>query len=153
MSYLNAAYFNSEDKGKFHDGNRGKSVAESKTAIAGKRCLVLDDEFLIALDIQNILEAAGAAQVVCVSNAADALAELRGAKFDLAVLDVKLSDATRTSMTVAALLQAQATPFVFLTGARDDDVHAKQFPGAPVVDKPYQAPLLLDALLRALGTG
>lgn len=121
-------------------------------SLAGKRCLVLDDEFLIALDIQQILESAGAAIVTCVSNAADALAELRKAeKFDLAVLDVKLSGATRTSMTVAALLREQGTPFVFLTGVHRQDVHTKEFPNAPMVEKPYAARLLLDAVLRALG--
>lgn len=120
-------------------------------AIAGKRCLVLDDEFLIALDIQQILEAAGASSVTCVSNAADALAALRGEpKFDLAVLDVKLSGATRTSLSVAAVLAEQGTPFVFLTGMRRDEVHAMQFPNAQVVEKPYQAPLLMDAVIRAL---
>jgi CheY-like chemotaxis protein len=126
-------------------------LANSDASIAGKRCLVLDDELLIALDIQSILESAGAANVKCVANAADALAALRGdAKFDLAVLDVRLSGATRTSLTVAAVLAEQKTPFVFLTGMRADDVHAEQFPKAPVVEKPYDAPRLIDALLRAL---
>ena len=40
--------------------------------LAGKCCLVLDDEFLIALDIQQILELAGAASVVSVATAAEA---------------------------------------------------------------------------------
>ena len=33
----------------------------SDSLLTGKRCFVLDDEFLIALDIQQILERAGAA--------------------------------------------------------------------------------------------
>jgi CheY-like chemotaxis protein len=126
-------------------------VAQPQTLLAGKRCLVLDDEFLIALDIQQILEAAGAASVVCVSNAADALAALRtGLQLDLAVLDVVLAGAVHTSLTVAAALVAQNTPFVFLTGMHGEDVHTKKFPLAPVVEKPYQPLLLMDAVLRAL---
>ena len=39
-------------------------MVPSDTSLAGKHCLVLDDEFLIALDIQEILEAAGAAKVI-----------------------------------------------------------------------------------------
>jgi hypothetical protein len=35
-------------------------LPESGTLLFGKRCLVLDDEFLIALDIQQTLELAGA---------------------------------------------------------------------------------------------
>ena len=57
---------NSAHNEKFHQGTWGVFVAPSDLILAGKRCLVLDDEFLIALDIQEILEAAGVAQVVCV---------------------------------------------------------------------------------------
>jgi CheY-like chemotaxis protein len=129
-------------------------VAAIEPSIAGKRCLVLDDEFLIALDLQQILEGAGAAEVICVGNAADALAAVRdGAPFDLAVLDVKLSGATRTSLTVAATLAEQGTPFVFLTGMRDGDVETRQFPKAPVIEKPYDAVMLLDTLQKALAKG
>ena len=126
-------------------------MAAIEPSIAGKRCLVLDDEFLIALDIQQILEVAGALEVICVGSVAEAMTALReGAPFDAAVLDVKLSGATRTSLTVAAALAEQRTPFVFLTGMRSDDVHTKQFPAAPVVEKPYDATLLLQAVRKAL---
>jgi two-component system, response regulator PdtaR len=128
-------------------------VAQSDPVLAGKRCLVLEDEFLIALDIQQILEIAGAASVICVSNVADALTALRNApKIDLAVLDVKLNDMPRTSLAVAAALAEQNTPFIFLTGMQGDDVHTSKFPNAPVVEKPYQTPVLMDAVLRALGS-
>jgi CheY-like chemotaxis protein len=112
---------------------------------------VLDDEFLIALDIQQILERAGAAHVASVASAAEAMELLgREPKFDLAVLDVKLGDMERNSLDVAGFLQSQGTPFVFLTGMRVDDVHAKKFPNAPVVEKPYDAGVLLRAVQRAL---
>ena len=70
-----------------------------------------------------------------------------------AVLDVKLSGLERNSLGIAALLASKRTPFVFLTGMRVDDVHAKQFPQAPVVEKPYDAVTLLGAVRRALGIG
>jgi CheY-like chemotaxis protein len=114
---------------------------------------VLDDEFLIALDIQQTLENAGAASVICTGNAADALAALqREPPFDLAVLDVKLSGAMPSSMAVAAKLAERDVPFIFLTGTHGDDEHARRFPGAPVVDKPYQVPLLMEALTRVLAS-
>lgn len=119
--------------------------------VAGKRCLVLDDEFLIALDIQQILEGAGVAHVECVANAAEAIKMLGVArKFDFAVLDVKLNGPEGYSLGIAAALKSQDTPFVFLTGMRADDVHAEKFPEAPVIQKPYDATALLDAVARAL---
>jgi CheY-like chemotaxis protein len=123
----------------------------SDSLLAGKRCLVLDDEFLIALDIQQILELAGAKHVASVASASEAIELLRREpKFDLAVLDVKLGDAEGNSLDVAAMLAKAGTPFVFLTGMRVDNVHAKKFPQAPVVEKPYDALTLLDAAQRAL---
>ena len=123
----------------------------SDSLLAGKRCLVLDDEFLIALDIQQILELAGAKHVASVASASEAIELLRREpKFDLAVLDVKLGGAEGHSLDVAAMLAKAGTPFVFLTGMRVDNVHAKKFPQAPVVEKPYDALTLLDASQRAL---
>ena len=122
-------------------------MTDAHAFFAGKRCLVLEDEFLIALDVCQTLEAAGAA-VTCFGDAAEALQALQGgAPFDLAVLDLKLSG--RDSTGVAALLTERATPFVFLTGMRPDDV--RSFPRAPVVEKPYKVEALMDALRKALG--
>jgi CheY-like chemotaxis protein len=126
-------------------------VADNDELFAGKRCLVLDDEFLIALDIQQILEDAGAAEVKCVGNAAEALEVLpKEPKFDMAVLDVKLGGgAAGDSLTVAAALVEREIPFVFLTGMRAGDMPALGF-AAPVVEKPYQAPVLLAVMRRLL---
>ena len=126
-------------------------MPKSDGLLSGKRCFVLDDEFLIALDIQQILERAGAAHVTSVASATEAIEVLsREPKFDLAVLDVKLGGVERNSLDVAALLHTQAVPFVFLTGMRTNDVHAKTFPNAPVIEKPYDATALLRAVQQAL---
>lgn len=118
-------------------------------AIAGKRFLVLDDEFLIALDIQQVLESAGATAVACTGNATDALRAITSAQpFDLAVLDLRLEGKT-SSLDVADALVAAAIPFVFLTGMLGDRELSK-YPNAPVVEKPYHARLLIDAIVRAL---
>lgn len=126
----------------------------TQSGLSGKRCLVLDDEFLIAFDIQQILERAGAADVFCAASAAEALDLLhREPKFDIAILDVKLGGPEGTSLSVANALSEMRTPFVFLTGMRVDDVHAKRFPDAPVIEKPYDALALLAAVHRALEAG
>lgn len=123
-----------------------------KSPIVGAHCFVLDDEFLIALDIQHILEQAGAANVICLGHTAEALDRLRaGAEFDFAVIDVKLGAAPQDGLTVAAELVRLKIPFVFLTGMCPRDKSLMQFPDAPVVEKPYDSALLVDAVLRALG--
>ena len=118
--------------------------------LAGKRCLVLDDEYLIAVDIQLILEDGWRCSVACVGTADEAMAALAEKHIDLAVLDIKLSDAAGDSMTIAAVLSERQIGFVFLTGMRGDEAQVRAFPGVPVVEKPYQEPVLLEALRRAL---
>ncbi|MCF8477475.1 MAG: response regulator [Pseudolabrys sp.] len=126
-------------------------MSESVAPLAGLRCLVLDDEFLIALDIQTILESAGAASIVCAGSVEDAMTALADGPFDVAVLDLKLGGAARTSTAVAEELVKRKVPFVFLTGMRAGDKNLKRFPHVAVVEKPYQAELLLDAILAASG--
>ena len=119
--------------------------------IAGTRCLVMEDEYLIALDIQQILETAGAQLVTCVTNVADALATLaEGLTFDVAILDLKIGNAALPNLTVAEVLAAKATPFVFLTGMTDGKTHVARFGHAPLLEKPYDTEGLLAAVRRAL---
>jgi CheY-like chemotaxis protein len=116
--------------------------------LAGRRCLVLDDEFLIALDIQNVLETAGAI-LVSVAAADEALNLLgAGQRFDLAIIDVELG-ATATSMAVTGRLDELKIPFIFLTGMHSDEVRARH-PDVPVVEKSYVAGVLMKALHRVL---
>src|SRR3569832_1638004 len=83
--------------------------------LAGRRCLVVEDELLIALDIQQELEAAGAAEVICVATLEEAASALRGPRFDLGLLDLRLGNG-ETSLPIARALEDAGTAFVFLTG-------------------------------------
>lgn len=127
------------------------NVTNQNPAIAGKSFLVLDDEFLIAMDIQQVLESAGAAKVACAGNASDALKVIAPKAFDLAVLDYRLTGMT-SSLDVAEALVKAGIPFVFLTGMRGDKQMKQQYPDVPIVEKPYESASLIDAITRALGT-
>jgi CheY-like chemotaxis protein len=117
----------------------------------GLHCLVLDDEFLIAFDIQEMLENAGAANVACAGTLKEAMEALTGpSKYDIAILDLKLGGAMAEGLQVAAELAARKIPFVFLTGMRAEELPADAYPGVPVVEKPFQAQDLLDALRKVL---
>jgi CheY-like chemotaxis protein len=119
--------------------------------LAGKRVLVVEDEFLIALDIETILESGGA-EVQTANRVEQALTLIKsGGPFDGAVLDLKLE--RETSTAIAEQLQAQGVPFVFLTGAAGDVSIVAQFANAPVVGKPFDSETLFTALKQAMGGG
>jgi CheY-like chemotaxis protein len=116
-------------------------LPKSGTLLSGKRCLVLDDEFLIALDIQQTLELAGAEYVAAAASVPEALALLRGEpEFNLAVLDVKLSGPDANSLGVAALLAAKGTPFIFLTECESTMCMPDNFPTPPLSKNPTTEP-------------
>jgi CheY-like chemotaxis protein len=129
------------------------SPSSDAAPLQGKSMLVVEDEFLIQLDIQNILESAGAQSVVAASHVADALAamdasEKAGKRFDAAVLDLRLDK--ESAVPVAERLARLNIPFVFLTGAPTDTSLAEDFKSTPVAGKPFDSATLLAALQQAM---
>ena len=108
-------------------------------ALAGKRILVVEDEYFIASDIKRTLNREGAVVVGPVGNLEAGLS-LADEAIDAAVLDVNLEEAT--SYPIADRLQTRSIPFMFLTGYdgwslpaayRDAARLAKPFPHQSVV--------------------
>lgn len=117
--------------------------------LAGKRILVLEDEFLILLDIERIFETAQA-EISGHSRVREALATIEAERFDVAVLDYRLNG--QTSEPVAERLSQLGIPFVMLTGAPTQSV-PQQYRGVPIVTKPFDGHALLTALAKAMGRG
>jgi len=82
-------------------------------ALAGKRILVVEDEYFIASDLRRMLQGEGAEVVGPVGNLAAGLS-LAEESIDAAVLDVNLAEVT--SYPIADRLGSRAIPFMFLTG-------------------------------------
>ena len=118
--------------------------------LSGTRCLVVEDEELIALDIRQELEAAGA-EVVCAATLADAAVALRGRRFDLGLLDLRLAPA-ETSLPVARALDGAGTPFLFLTAEPGDAAEIAVFE-RPILEKPFLPHALMAAVQQALARG
>lgn len=76
----------------FGDSEIVASVKRTDT-LNGKRILIVEAEFLIALEIQRILEAAGAGETVFARSTAEVakLSEVWD-RFDLAIIDLSLGD-------------------------------------------------------------
>jgi CheY-like chemotaxis protein len=114
--------------------------------LEGKRVLIVEDQFLIADDLQRILREDGAKVVGPVGRRDEALIRIYNEPIDLAVLDIKLDD--EEVYPAVDELRRRGIPFVFVTGYAPQSVRP-DYRSAPYVEKPYE-PAKLRALLRRL---
>lgn len=111
----------------------------------GKRLLIVEDEFVIALDLQHLLEAAGHQVVGLAANVEDALALIEASPIDGAVLDINLRGDRVTA--VADMLARRGVPFVFVSGYGQSGRPAGH-ERVPVLAKPYNEHELLAQVER-----
>lgn len=108
-------------------------IGQTHPDISGRRILVVEDERLLALDLQDILEGWGCKVIGPAASALAALALIEGNPPEAAILDVHLRG--ETSEPVADALLAQGRPFLVLTAYQRRDL-----PGvlgdAPLLRKP-----------------
>ena len=105
----------------------------AERALAGKRVLLVEDQFVIALEAEGILRDSGAGKVDLAATASEAARAISAAKPDLAVLDVNLG--ATTSLPIADRLADLGVPFVFATGYGDGSTISDRHRGAPVSPK------------------
>ena len=108
--------------------------------MTGKRILVVEDEFLIALDISGALEQAGLTVVGPAGTVRDALSAIEREDLHGALLDAHL--AGEGAGSVADALQARAVPFAFVTGYGREQLPPAHR-DAPLVKKPFSDKELL----------
>lgn len=116
------------------------------SALAGCRILVVEDEFLIAAALCDMLEEASAVVVGPCSTVRQGLQALGQQAVDAAILDINLNG--EWSDPIAEELDRLGIPFVFTTGYQASD-RTRRF-GAGIVAKPYDQKELVDALVRAI---
>lgn len=114
--------------------------------LTGTSVLLLEDEFLIALDAEHILTELGAAKVEIASTLADAERLAETGHFDIAMLDVNING--QVSFPLAESLRRRGVPVVFATGY---EMRTHPFPEAAMcVTKPYTSDNLLEVISMAL---
>ena len=113
----------------------------------GRLVLVVEDEFLIALDLEQLLRRHGWRVLGPAATMAAALRLLAGETPDVAVLDVDLRGEPVTP--VAAELRARGVPFVLASAYHVPALAAAALAGAPNVGKPTDERRLLAALAQA----
>ena len=112
-----------------------------------RRILIVEDDVLIAMDLEAIVKKEVDAAEVLLSRSVALAKKLIDPPLDLAFLDVDVTNGK--TFEVAMLLRLRQIPFVFLTGSRRDHV-PDQLRDAPFISKPYNKHQLIDFLRSAI---
>jgi CheY-like chemotaxis protein len=107
--------------------------------------LIVEDDPIIALDLEDTLLGLGIKTVRIAANVAKAMAIIAGRAPDFALLDVGLI--REKSFAIAERLAALNIPFAFVTGYGPDVRLPAAFANTPRLLKPFSAEAL-EALLR-----
>jgi DNA-binding NarL/FixJ family response regulator len=110
----------------------------------GLQVLVVEDQLIIAMDVESVLASHGASIVGTAATSDEALRLVSATPPDVAVLDVNLG--AGTSIPVAEELVKLNIPFVFATGYGDTTMIPSHLTVAPIVRKPHDAGTLVAAV-------
>ena len=107
-----------------------------KAELAGLEVLIAEDEFIVALELAQSVEALGGEVLGPVATVSEGLALLQSSRPDLAFLDMQLRDGFVTPL--AAALGRLEVPFALVTGYRGEEAERLPLRHAPRLSKPYR---------------
>lgn len=113
----------------------------------GLRILIVEDEYLIAMDVETICLEQGAASVTIAGRSAELENESLLNEIDAAIIDVML--AGEPTFWFAERLQRAGVPFIFASGHAPSHHLGAHFPAIALVEKPYSGADLIEALAAA----
>jgi DNA-binding NarL/FixJ family response regulator len=121
----------------------------SEKPLQGMRVLVMEDEYLIAMDVEQLCRDHGAEDVIILQK----LEELGGNPiathgFHAAIIDIRLGG--ETTLDFARQLAEQRVPFIIATGYSESETLLETFPDVTVVGKPYAGDALIEAIRGAI---
>jgi len=100
-----------------------------------RRFLVVEDEYLIAVLIEEYLDDLEHQVAAVAATLGEALEQARVGNFDAALLDLQLGGAA--SYGVADILTQRGIPFAFVTGRAEGDVQPA-YAAVPMLCKPFR---------------
>src|SRR6266511_2059408 len=115
--------------------------------LKGRSILIVEDEMLLAMDIEDLVRAAGCSVVGPVGTVSEAVRKLRETTPDAAILDVNVSG--EMVFPIADTLDETGIPFMIVTGYTHEHV-PERHRERPFLQKPYKAATLVAMLAQML---
>ncbi len=102
--------------------------------MVGRRCMIVEDQSLIAMSLEASLEEAGFVVAGSFPSSEQALLSLETDTPELALLDVMLKDGT--CIHLARELKSRGVPFAIYSGLRLEPDSPPELQGVPWLEKP-----------------
>jgi CheY-like chemotaxis protein len=113
----------------------------------GIKVLIIEDEFVMAMMLEDMLDQLGCLSVKKAGNFTEAERLIKADQFDIAVLDVNLQG--RSTFQLADQLTAKDIPYFFSTGYSKGAIPVPYNQNL-ILQKPFTLEQLLSHLLKAL---
>lgn len=113
--------------------------------------LLLEDQPLIALDLEDLLQGAGMREVICLRSVEEGLGWLKTAMPSVIIVDYHLSDGA--SLSILQLAKQRHIPCVVHSAVpRPEDVDQSLIDGMPWLDKPSDPAIFVETVLAMAQT-
>jgi DNA-binding response OmpR family regulator len=131
---------------------RDDATGTGKSPSPAAKLLVVEDDFLVASQVEAALRDAGYDVGEVVPSAAAALDAAASHRFTLAVVDIRLAGGLDGVDCALALFTRHGLRSMFATAHYDEDVRRRAEPARPVgwLQKPYTTASLVNAVRAAL---
>ena len=121
-------------------------MVHTEIPLSVKRVLVLEDNFIIAMEAEDILKSIGVEHVEIATNVEQAKSLIEAHDFDFALLDVNLGEGM--SFGFARHLLDLGIPFGFVSGYSDTGDFPPDLQHIPLLVKPFDETAMRQFLLR-----
>ena len=124
-------------------------MSKDNSTLAGRRVLVVEDELLVAMDVEDLLEGLGCEVLESASTVEQALQRIADQAPEVVILDLNLNG--QPTLPVAEALWTAGIPFIVVTGYVETMHLEPALRGAPLLQKPCSSEQLLSGLRQLLG--
>jgi CheY-like chemotaxis protein len=119
----------------YESGPAAMKKVMAENASRAPRVLVAEDNWLIAMDLERILQENGCEVVGPVATTEEGIELLCSGQIDAAVLDYLLDDGTVEPL--ARILDEQGISYALCTGAQEKRIE-RRHPETPILTKPFR---------------
>jgi DNA-binding response OmpR family regulator len=126
--------------------------SESSSAFRGRRILIIEDDYFVALELEDRLTSAGFDVVGVSATAEDALVLAANQKPEIAIVDIRLAGPTDGIHAAERLLKDYKIRSIFATAHSDELTKKRGAVAQPLawLEKPYRPEALISLVMNVL---